>query len=159
MKRIVLIFVAVVVVPHFVYSQRHEWTLVTAGGSRFQDIHPDTIRGDSLGFSNNEGGAFWLPLDSVRGLRYRHNPLILPLMLIGGVIGGVGNQNVLDEGGGGEFSLTGAVIGSLVGAFLAYVFEDAYSEEILSDGMAVGEKREAIRIKVPRWTGRVILVE
>lgn len=141
--------------PGILYTQHHEWTIVTGGGSTFEEIHPDTLRHDSLGFSDDVGAFTWIPLDSVHSLQYRYNPFLLPLIVVGGLIGGISTEN----DNGTAFSPIGALIGAIVGTLLSYLIEEITSENLDLTGMNPVEKREAIRRVVPKWTGRVVVLD
>jgi hypothetical protein len=140
------------------YSQYHNWSATVANGVELTNVHPDSIRSDSVAFSTPEGEVRWVHVDSIHSLTYNHNPTILTLSVIGGLIGGVGNGNVFDESH--RFRIPEMAIGIAsgfgVGLFLGWQLGH---DEVVLDGLEPTIKQQVIRTRVAHRSGRVVIVQ
>ncbi|MCI0707425.1 MAG: hypothetical protein L0Y80_08090 [Ignavibacteriae bacterium] len=135
--------------PVQIFAQHYNWTIISLDGSELEDVHPDTIRNDSVGFSNPEGAMYWRHLDSLLSFVYSYNPIFIPAVVMGGAIGALNEDN----------RIAGVVVGSVVGVGIGYVVGDLMGrEEVLLAGLPYKEKVETIRRRVAHWTGKVTVL-
>ncbi len=151
---------AVGLLSHTAHAQHYNWDITCRNETIFEGVHPDTIRNDSLGFSNEKGEMRWVSLDSVVTLEYYHNPMLITFIVMGGVLGALTDGNVADPEESGGIRWGRVAVGAGFGAGIGYVVGWSLGEEEIDvRGLPPGERNEIIRKRVAARTGRVTVVQ
>lgn len=138
-------------------SQHFEWTVTRVNGPELSEVHPDSILNDSLAVSTERGVVSWLPMDSITSMTYAHNPTLLTMSAIGGMIGGTAGSN----GGSDDRKGVTIAIGVLSGVALGYFIGDLLGvrDEIHVATLGPEERNRIIAQRVARWSGRLKIIQ
>jgi hypothetical protein len=138
-------------------SQHFQWTVMPIDGPELFDVHPDSIRGDTLVFSTAGGSVLWLPMDSIRSITYAYNPTLLTLTVIGGMIGGTAGNN---SGGNDDRKGISIAIGVLSGTALGYLIGDmlGVQDELQVAALPSDGRNEVLAQRVAHWSGKLKII-